>query len=73
MASSHRLVLNFGRDWRSDFTVSVSRQDMKLFRDAGIDIRTLKGRTIRVRGWLFRENGPMIRATHPEQIERIAS
>jgi hypothetical protein len=29
------------------------------------------GREIRVRGWLEFYNGPMIEATHPEQIELL--
>ena len=30
---------------------------------------SLQGKRIRVRGWLKSFNGPMINATHPEQIE----
>ncbi len=64
-----RLYLNFGIDWRRDFTVVVERRDRAIFAATGIDPATLEGRRIRVRGWLDRRNGPMIRATHPEQIE----
>jgi hypothetical protein len=35
----------------------------------GMDPATLKGRTVRVRGWLKQYNGPMIEVTHPEQME----
>ncbi len=61
--------LNFGADWRSDFTVVVAGADRAAFEDAGFDLLALKGRIVRVRGWLDRRNGPMIAATHPEQIE----
>lgn len=64
-----RAYLNFGADWRTDFTVSVSPKYMKLFRAARIDIISLRERRIRVRGWLVRRNGAMISVTHPEQIE----
>jgi len=61
--------LNFGADWRTDFTASISKADMKLFRRAGVDVRGLEGKRLRLRGWLIRRNGPMIKLTHPEQIE----
>lgn len=66
---SGRGYLNFGDDYRDDFTVSVSPRDMKLFRDAGVDLVSLAGRRVRARGWLRDFNGPAIDATHPEQIE----
>lgn len=60
--------LNFGADWRTDFTVAIKYKDLPSF--AGLlDPLSLKGRAIRVRGWLKDKNGPVIEATHPEQIE----
>lgn len=64
-----RGYLNFGADWRTDFTVSIAPKHLKLFRAARIDILTLRDRRLRVRGWLVRRNGAMITVTHPEQIE----
>jgi len=64
-----RAYLNFGRNYREDFTVTVSPRDMRLFRDAGVDVTAYEGRLVRVRGWLRNFNGPSIDATHPEQIE----
>ena len=64
-----RAYLNFGEDWRTDFTVSISSKDRRTFEAAGIDILAYRGRRVRVRGWLESYNGPMIEATHPEQIE----
>lgn len=64
-----RTYLNYGRDWRTDFTASVSARAAGRFRAAGIDLKSLAGRRLRVRGWLTRQNGAMIRLTHPEQIE----
>lgn len=64
--------LNFGDDWRTDFTVVVRRGNQAAFDEAGMDLLSLKGHRIRVRGWLDRRNGPMIGATHPEQIERLS-
>lgn len=63
-----RAYLNFGPDYRTDFTVAIARRDLKLFGRA-FDPKALEGKTIRVRGWVKSLNGPMIEATHPEQIE----
>lgn len=63
------VYLNFGADWRSDFTVKVTKRNAKRFDAGGLDLLALEGRVIRVRGWLDDYNGPMIEATHPEQIE----
>lgn len=64
-----RGYLNFGADWRTDFTVSISPKHMKLFRAARVDVKSLPSRQLRVRGWLVRRNGAMISVSHPEQIE----
>ena len=64
-----RGYLNFGDDWREDFTVSIAPRDRRLFEAAGIAIEDYEGRLVRVRGWVDSFNGPMIEATHPEQIE----
>jgi endonuclease YncB( thermonuclease family) len=64
-----KTFLNFGADWRSDFTVLVESGDAKAFRDAGLILKDLAGKRIRVRGWVKSWNGPLIETTHPEQIE----
>ncbi len=66
-----RVYLNFGADWRSDFTVTLDARARRLFKKSGRDPLALKGRTVRVRGWLNKRTGPMIEATHPEQIELL--
>ncbi|NQV46758.1 MAG: thermonuclease family protein [Rhodospirillaceae bacterium] len=63
--------LNFGADWRTDFTVMIDRDAAKLFKAAGDDPLAMKGARIRVRGWLNKRNGPMIEVSHPEQIEKL--
>lgn len=63
------VYLNFGADWRTDFTVAIDKQALRTFTAAGQDPRTWKGRRVLVRGWVSPRNGPMIEATHPEQIE----
>jgi micrococcal nuclease len=68
---SSRLYLNFAGDWRSDFTISIARKDAAAFAAAGLDPPALAGKRVRVRGWLAWRNGPMIEATHPDQIELL--
>jgi endonuclease YncB( thermonuclease family) len=64
-----RGYLNFGDDWRSDFTISIAPRARRLFEAEGVDVKGFEGRRVRVRGWLDSYNGPTIAATHPEQIE----
>jgi endonuclease YncB( thermonuclease family) len=64
-----RGYLNFGEDWKTDFTVAIDPAALRLFEASGLDLDAYQGRRIRVRGWIKSFNGPMIEATHPEQIE----
>ncbi|WP_428482625.1 thermonuclease family protein [Pyruvatibacter mobilis] len=64
-----RAYLNFGTNYRDDFTATIAPRDMKRFREAGFDPVAYEGRIVRVRGWLRNFNGPSIDVTHPEQIE----
>lgn len=65
--------VNFGRQWTRDFAVTISRRMMPSFETAGIDLKSLKGKRVRVRGWVERRGGPRIEASHPGQIELIAA
>lgn len=69
--SGARIYLNFDKDWRRDFTVLIERKDGETFKAAGIDPKALAGKKLRVRGWIEWRNGPMIHATHVEQIELL--
>lgn len=69
--SRERTYLNFGTDWRTDFTVSVARGDRRRFEDAGVDLDAMEGAVVRARGWLTDENGPMITLDHPEALEIV--
>jgi len=65
------VYLNFGDNWRDDFTVEIPRTAYQLLKQRGIDPLTFTGRRIRVRGWIEEKNGPMIRITNPVQIEFV--
>lgn len=64
-----KVYLDFGDDWRKDFGISIAAHDLKDFRAADIDPMDYKGKTVRIRGWIKRDYGPMITATHPAQIQ----
>lgn len=62
-----QIFLNFGDDWREDFTASVRRR----IPAAGLDYKALEGQRVRVRGWIERRAGPAIDIRHPSQIEIV--
>jgi micrococcal nuclease len=66
-----RIYLNFGPDWRSDFTVTISKDDAKTFKRMGVDPLDYEGKLIRVRGIVQSLNGPQIEAGNPKQIELL--
>jgi len=70
-AAKGQIFLNFGPDWRTDFTIRVPRRAVRTFRQLHGDPAQLQGRSIRVRGWVYRHNGPEIELVHPEQLERL--
>jgi micrococcal nuclease len=63
-----RFYLNFGEDYRTDFTASIAPEVAKIF-TAALDPLALEGRMVRVRGYVRDFNGPSIDLTHPEQVE----
>ena len=62
-----QIYVNFGPDWKTDFSLMVDRDDIVNFPEGWA--QSLAGKNVRVRGWLFERNGPMIEITHPEQVE----
>lgn len=65
-----RAYLNFGADYRSDFTIAVARKHRRRFN--AVDPVSLEGARVRVRGWIELTNGPMIWASHPARIEILS-
>lgn len=64
------VYLNFGRDWRSDFTLRLRRAELDgRFARSGIDVLALAGRRVEVRGFVLEAGGPLIELSHPEQIQ----
>ncbi len=67
--SGGTIYVNFGRRWSEDFTVTVLKRSERAFADAGLELRKLAGRVVRVRGTIEERGGPWIEATAPEQFE----
>jgi micrococcal nuclease len=66
-----RAYLDFGPDWKTDFTVVISPEDMANFRSLGIDPRDYQGKRIRLRGIVQQFNGPEIEIASPKQVEMV--
>lgn len=64
-----RVYLNFGSDYKTDFTIAIEKKDRKRFKKAGLDPMSLEGARVRVRGWIELTNGPVIWLDHPERLE----
>jgi endonuclease YncB( thermonuclease family) len=56
--------LNFGVDWKTDFTVALPRAVRMALTREGIDVLQLQGKFIRVRGWVRSYNGPYMELEH---------
>jgi endonuclease YncB( thermonuclease family) len=67
-----RTFVNFGSDYRTDFTAGATSRLTKKWRKSGPVLEALTGRTVRIRGYLAWINGPSVDLTHPLQIETIA-
>lgn len=66
-----RVYVNFGDDWRNDFTAGASPQSPAFGKEALAQLQQLEGKRVRVRGWIERRNGPYVELFHPLQIETL--
>ena len=70
--SGGTIYVNFGRRWSEDFTATLLKRNERAFTTAGLDLKTLSGRTVRLRGVIEERGGPWLELTRPEQIEVLA-
>jgi endonuclease YncB( thermonuclease family) len=61
--------LNFGRNWTRDFAVTISRRMMPAIEAAGLKLKSLENKRIRVRGFIETRGGPRIEVVRAGQIE----
>jgi endonuclease YncB( thermonuclease family) len=64
--------LNFGRSWTRDFAATISRRMMPAIESAGITLKSLENRRIRIRGWVEAHPGPRIEVVRAGQIEVLS-
>ena len=69
--SGSTIYVNFKQQWWRGFSVSIRRRLQRSFTAAGVELKKLEGRHIRVRGWIEQRQGPAIEIEVPEQIELI--
>jgi hypothetical protein len=63
--------LNFGRNWTRGFAATISKRALPAFETAGIVVKSLENRQIRVRGWVEAHGGPRIELLRVGQIELL--
>lgn len=63
--------INFGADWRRDFTASIPAKVRDETPGARQSLSALAGHRVRVRGWIERRNGPMIHLSALAEIEEL--
>lgn len=65
------IYLNFGTNWKRDFSAKLSRRMLRRARLEPSIIQRLTRTPVRIRGWLEKRNGPLITIWRLEQIERL--
>ena len=65
----NRLYINFGKNWKTDMTVTIAPEHKRRFSKASIDPQQWNGKTLRVRGWVRDYNSAYIEITHPQAVE----
>jgi endonuclease YncB( thermonuclease family) len=69
--------LNFGHNWTRGFAVTISRRILPVLESAGLAVKSLENRRIRVRGWVEAprgtNSGPRIDVLQVAQIELLNS
>jgi hypothetical protein len=66
-----RVYLNFGRDFRRDFSASLSLRAAVLLEKAGIAPSSLRGKTVRLRGMVAMRQAPAMEIAGAGQIEVV--
>ncbi|WP_426422231.1 thermonuclease family protein [Bradyrhizobium genosp. A] len=65
--------LNFGRNWTRGFAVTISKRNLPTFEGAGMTLKSLENRRIRVRGWVEGTTGPRIDVLRVGQVELLGA
>lgn len=71
-SSDKKIFLNFGTQWKSDFTAVISSNAEGAIQKHFKSISNLEGKQLRLRGFLDLYNGPSMRIDHPLQMELLS-
>ncbi len=66
-----RVYLNFGDNWRWDFTAGVTLPKGTERDQITLKLKALQGRRVRVRGWVEPRNGPFLSINNLDAIELL--
>lgn len=61
--------LNFGEDWREDFTAAIPSRSRSKFESRDWKLTALENKMVRIRGWIRFYNGPFMELSFPQQLE----
>jgi endonuclease YncB( thermonuclease family) len=67
--SAKMIFLNFGENWKTDFTVAISVRNKRNFEKQDWKLDNLIHKLVRIRGPLRSYNGPFMELSFPEQID----
>lgn len=65
------MTLSFGIGLKGEFRAVVANDDMANFRMIGVNPKGYAGKTVRVRGVVQNDNGPLIQIANPMQVEIV--
>ncbi len=69
--ANNTVYLNFGPDWKTDFTIGIKPDVRRKLANMGIDPLSFANKPVRVRGWMESYNGPYIELMDPVWIEPL--
>ncbi|MDP2940398.1 MAG: thermonuclease family protein [Candidatus Omnitrophota bacterium] len=70
--SDKAIHLNFGKDYKNDFSAVIFKQDLTLFdTDTLVKNNFYRGKKLRITGFIKDYQGPEIIVNHPSQIENL--
>ena len=65
----NKIYLNFGKNWKTDFTIAVSTSLRKKFAKEGVHVLSLAQTPVRVRGYVRDYNGPFLELEDTVHLE----
>jgi endonuclease YncB( thermonuclease family) len=64
-----RTYLNFGPDWKTDFTITIPKRTWAVLRERGVSAASLKGARVRARGIIEEWQGVALEITAADMLE----